>query len=88
MAARESPVLNLNDLLGVSLRARSANDSGIREHEVVWTSSSAFLEQKGYRLRSRYQWSWTPSYGRVLEVPESTEDSIILPQVQTPYQQA
>ena len=73
--------LTLNDLLGVSLRAQLANDSGLRDHETVWTLSSAFLEKKGYRLRPRYQWSWTPSYGRILVGPESAEDSIVLPQV-------
>lgn len=72
----------IDESLGRTLASRYAIEcSRLQDHEVVWRDRYAFLQERGYLLRPRYNPKWIPSWTRegLYTLPDYREDAITLP---------
>ncbi|KAF8519873.1 kinase-like domain-containing protein [Hysterangium stoloniferum] len=46
--------------------------------ETLWVKHQIWLESRGYKLRSRYQHDWIPSWKGTKKDPDDCEDSIVM----------
>ncbi|KAG5642678.1 hypothetical protein DXG03_002336 [Asterophora parasitica] len=69
--------------LALQLRQLYQYQTILSEHEAAWRDRYSFLLSKGYRLRSRYEPNWSPSWLKIDIDPAYCDDSIdtVLPMV-------
>ncbi|KAG1792652.1 uncharacterized protein HD556DRAFT_1379030 [Suillus plorans] len=61
------------------MASTSAAHSHLSEYEIWWSGHYKFLEEKGYKLRSRYSPDWVPSWTNTNKVDINCEDGIVPP---------
>ncbi|KAG2141275.1 hypothetical protein DEU56DRAFT_796028 [Suillus clintonianus] len=61
------------------MASTSAAHPHLREFETWWRDLHNFLEEKGYKLRSRYTPDWVPSWTNTNKIPINCEDGVRSP---------
>lgn len=68
-----------NSISFLSMNSTSVAHSHLAEFEIWWRDRYNFLEEKGYKLRSRYSPDWVPSWTNTNKVDINCEDGISSP---------